>query len=313
MARLGSVHAHSSTHHHSKTTYPIASGLCERSFSQPLSASRPPSFRRGRHPLTSHVLACSASRGPSGREWHVSSTGRVTRPPSIRALNLDPAPDLTRCGTMHTSHRCHVASDARAAASSGERSQRERTITGSASAHRARHRQRKRTPRPLVGMMPRLDLRLRVNPIQRIMTVPVLLNLTVPRLPCGSAGGTTGFGRFSSHRLGLAPSVACASSREGSPRSRAARQLWVVAQAHTSEAQALSPTHVVMAVGLSASAQAEWSACASAHRPQSLCPCPEGHPALRLRFAPPMHPRVKHRRARPQRQYPGTCGQGERA
>ena len=75
-----------------------------------------------------------ASRGLSRREWHVSSTACVTRPPSIRALNLVPAHDRSRYGSRHTGHLTAGRLDACAAASGIERSRRRRTISGSAHA-----------------------------------------------------------------------------------------------------------------------------------------------------------------------------------
>ena len=158
-------------------------------FARSLSASRPPSFWRGRHPLTSHVLACSASRGPFGRECHVSSTRRVTGRPSIRALNLDPEPVRPRYGTRHTSHRLR-----RERRASGCNQRREIAAHAHAYRQRRAHAEpsRARAVRPLVGVMPRLDLWLRVDPIRRIVTIPELLNLSVPRRPCGSTGGTAG-------------------------------------------------------------------------------------------------------------------------
>jgi len=53
-----------------------------------------------------------ASRGLSRREWHVSSTACVTRPPSIRALNLVPAHDRSRYGSKHTGHLTAARLDA---------------------------------------------------------------------------------------------------------------------------------------------------------------------------------------------------------
>ncbi len=41
------------------------------------------------------MATCLMIRGPlSGREWHVSSTGVVDRPLSVRALNVVPEPHL---------------------------------------------------------------------------------------------------------------------------------------------------------------------------------------------------------------------------
>jgi hypothetical protein len=49
---------------------------------------------------------------------------------------------------------------------------------------------------PTRSMASRLDLRLRVNSTMQIVTLPELLNLSVPRRPRGPAGGTACLASF---------------------------------------------------------------------------------------------------------------------
>jgi hypothetical protein len=142
------------------------------------------------------ACTCSCIQGPvSRRGWHVSSTGRVTRPPSVRALNLDPAPDRACYGsqlrhTMPPSPHERVEDACTGAPSRREIAAQAHGHWQSAStSHRALAQARQASP---LVMMPRMDLRLRVIPNRQLMTIPELLNLSVPHRPCGSAGGTDG-------------------------------------------------------------------------------------------------------------------------
>ena len=151
--------------------------------------------------------------------------------------------------------------------------------------------------RPPLGASPVLDLRLRVHPIHADCDHTRVAQSPGATPPLRVDGRYCRPDRCSSHRLGSAPSATCKATG-GHIIEQARVSIGIGASARARARRTRSPLSTDCVTGRRKRTSRAGRKRSLPPRPPSA-PLSEGRPAWGLRFTPPMHPRLKHERARP--------------